>query len=207
MTAVRKTPPAEGRRFESEMRTLRSQLQTLLESRKPTLLAVTACNFGEGAGTVARGLCRSLALDGVKVLYCGRWDGGLRTPFSSETPNASERSIIRSSIPTLCYTDISDLHGADVRVSAPIVFRDWLETVKHHFDVIVTETPPILNRPAAGPLMPIQDGVLLVMEAEQTRASVLKTTITAIEVAGGHILGIVFNRRKKYIPEVFYRWV
>ena len=32
-------------------------------------------------------------------------------------------------------------------------------------------------------------------------------TISAIEVAGGHILGLIFNKRRQYIPEPFYRWL
>jgi Mrp family chromosome partitioning ATPase len=201
--------PARGvrpARFEAEMRALRSQLQPLFEARKPTLLTITACNHQEGSTTVARELCRSLALDGIKVLLCGRPDLA-GAPRPRPRPGAIERKTLKTVIPTLWFVDISDLQQEDARNTAPVEFRDWLEKVKAQFDVIVCDAPPILNQPSWGPLFRNQDGVLLILEAEQTRSMVLTTTISAIEVAGGHILGLIFNKRRQYIPEPFYRWL
>lgn len=194
-------------RFESEMRALRSQLQPLLEARKPCLLTVTACNHAEGSTTVSRELCRSLALDGVRVLLCGQPD---LDPVAARAPNqhpTAPRRILRTVIPTLWFVDIKDLQREDARINEPIIFRDWLESVKQHFDVVVCDAPPLLNQPSWGPMMRMQDGVLLIVEAEQTRSIVLSTTISAIEVAGGHILGIIFNKRRQHIPDFFYQWL
>jgi Mrp family chromosome partitioning ATPase len=194
-------------RFEAEMRALRSQLQPLLDERKPCVLAITACNPGEGATTVSRELARSLALDGCKVLLCG-WPGMPGAPRAVGAPPAPvRRRMGRTVIPSLCFTDISDLHRTDARNSAIHAFRDWVETVKTYFDVVLVDAPPILAQPAWGALMRSPDGVLLTMEAEQTRSVVLSTSISAIEGAGGHILGIIFNKRRQYIPELFYRWL
>ncbi len=189
------------------MRALRSQLQPLLDSRRPCVLAVTACNPGEGATTISRELARSLALDGSKVLLCG-WPGMAEAPRQVAGPAAPiRRRMGRTVIPYLCFTDISDLHRNDVRNSALHAFRDWIETVKAYFDVVLVDAPPILTQPTWGVLMRQPDGVLLAMEAEQTRSVVLSTAVSAIETAGGHILGIIFNKRKRYIPELFYRWL
>ena len=189
------------------MRALRSQLQPLLDERRPCVLAVTACNPGEGATTIARELARSLALDGSKVLLCG-WLGMAAAPRRAGAPAAPvRRKMGRTVIPYLCFTDISDLHSGDVRNSALHGFRDWLDSVKDHFDIVLVDAPPILTVPAWSVLMRQPDGVLLAMEAEQTRSVVLNTAISAIETAGGHILGIIFNKRKRYIPELFYRWL
>jgi hypothetical protein len=46
-----------------------------------------------------------------------------------------------------------------------------------------------------------------VVEAEQTRSAVLNAALSAVEVAGGHVLGVVFNKRRQYIPGPFYRWL
>ena len=202
--ARRRAAPA---RFEAEMRALRSQLQPLLDERRPCVLAVTACNPGEGSTTLSRELARSLALDGSKVLLCG-WAGTTGASHRVAAPVAPvRRRMGRTVIAQLCFTDISDLHYRDVRNSALHSFRDWVEAVKGHFDVVLVDAPPILTLPTWGVLMRQPDGVLLVMEAEQTRSIVLSTAISAIETAGGHILGILFNKRKRYIPELFYRWL
>ncbi len=189
------------------MRALRSQLQPLLDERRPCVLALTACNPGDGATTISRELARSLALDGCKVLLCG-WPGMAGAPRDAMAPPFPvRRRMGRTVIPALCFTDISDLHRADVRNSALHAFRDWLQAVKGYFDVVLVDTPPILTQPTWGALMRHPDGVLLTMEAEHTRSIVLTTTISAIESTGGHILGIIFNKRKRYIPEFFYRWL
>ncbi len=103
--------------------------------------------------------------------------------------------------------DIGDLHQNRCSNSAIIDFRDWVESVKEQYDVVLTDVPPILNNMNVGPLLRPQDGVLLLMEAERTRSAVLATTVASIETAGGHILGIVFNRRRRHIPDVFYQWL
>ena len=196
-------PNVRPPRFEAEMRTLRSQLQGLLEARSPLLISVSACNSGEGASLVSQELARSLALDGHEVLLCGASDGVGGPP----TPPRSERKVVATKIPALSFLDISDLHRPGAKLKTLIALRDWLETAKAAYDVVIVDTPPILNQGGWETMLRVQDGTILLMEAERTRAQVLKATISAVEAAGGHILGIVFNRRKQYIPTFIYRWL
>jgi Mrp family chromosome partitioning ATPase len=185
------------------MRALRSQLQGLLEERKPLLLSVSACNSGEGASTVAQELSRSLALDGHKVLLCGSADG-VEAPA---TRAHADRRVIRTMVPSLSFLDLSDLHRPGAKLKTLLALRDWLEAAKSAYDVVIVDTPPILNQGGWETMLRVQDGMILLVEAEKTRAQVLKATIAAIEAAGGHILGIVFNRRRQHIPELIYQWL
>lgn len=197
-----------GARFPAEMRALRSQLQPLLDQRRPALLAVTACNHGEGATTVTRELARSLAVDGVSVLLAGRAAQLFRrAERDAVTQRAADRRVTPTASPTLSFVDISDLHRPSTPNAAVAGFRRWLEEHTGAYEVVLTDLPPILDRPNWGPLLPAQDGVLLVMEAERTRAAVLDAAVSAVEGAGGHILGVVFNRRRLYIPQAIYRWL
>ncbi len=210
MAFGRAPPPAISRtRFEAEMRALRSQLQALLEERKPTTLAVMGCNHREGATTVTRELARSLALDGVKVLLCGTVAPPTkkRGAEPAQPAASSERRIVATASAMLDFVDIADMHREDSPNTASIVFRGWLETVKGGYDVVLIDAAPLLNHPSWGPMLKPLDGVLLIVEAERTRSIVVKAAVSAIEAAGGHILGIIFNKRRRYIPEVFYRWL
>ena len=45
----------------------------------------------------------------------------------------------------------------------------------------------------------------VVMEAETTRGPVARATIETIERFGGKVLGLVFNKRRFYIPRWIYR--
>jgi succinoglycan biosynthesis transport protein ExoP len=65
--------------------------------------------------------------------------------------------------------------------------------------------PPILIRQSWLSIVSMPDGIILVVEAERTRSMVLKTTVKTLQEAGGHILGIVFNKRRHHIPHPFYK--
>jgi Mrp family chromosome partitioning ATPase len=49
------------------------------------------------------------------------------------------------------------------------------------------------------------DGVIFVVEAEKTRWPVALAAKEKIVSHGGNILGMVFNKRRFYIPEFVYR--
>ena len=142
------------RAFETEMRALCvASCNRLFEERRPTLLIVTACNHQEGSTTVARELCRSLALDGVKVLLCGVPDSTRasqpRSPRRFASDHRSKNAANSDSNAFFCR-HISDLQHEDARNTAPMVFRDWLDGVKNYFEVIVCEAPPLLASTQAG---------------------------------------------------------
>jgi Mrp family chromosome partitioning ATPase len=49
------------------------------------------------------------------------------------------------------------------------------------------------------------DGVVLVVEAEKTRWQVVENLKEKIQNVGGNIIGVVFNKRRFYIPEALYK--
>lgn len=48
------------------------------------------------------------------------------------------------------------------------------------------------------------DGVIIVLECERTRWEVLEVVKDKIQQVGGHILGVILNKRKYYIPKDIY---
>jgi hypothetical protein len=48
-------------------------------------------------------------------------------------------------------------------------------------------------------------GVLLVVEAEKTRAPLIEQARRVIETGGGRVLGVILNKRKHHIPGWIYR--
>jgi len=51
------------------------------------------------------------------------------------------------------------------------------------------------------------DGVILVVEAEKTKWRTARHVRAQIERVGGKILGIVFNKRRYYIPQSIYKYL
>jgi len=190
-------------RFAREMRALAARLQPLCDERGSVVLLFTACARGEGTSTVSRELAQHLASDGRRVLLCAALTGPTRAV--STTIDGGARQILVGPLETLCEADISDLRLDNAGLTGNIVFRSWLEQQRGNFDYILIDGPPLLVQQSWSALLQIPDGIILVLEAEKTRTIVLSSTIGMIENAGGHILGLVFNKRQQYIPKFLYK--
>jgi protein-tyrosine kinase len=73
-----------------------------------------------------------------------------------------------------------------------------------NFDLTLIDCPPVTNSPDCLALCPFVDGVVLVVEAENTRWPVAEATKDKIVRAGGNLLGMVLNKRQFHIPEFVY---
>jgi Mrp family chromosome partitioning ATPase len=51
------------------------------------------------------------------------------------------------------------------------------------------------------------DGIILVLDAEKTKWRVARHVRERIEIAGGNILGVVFNKRRYHIPQFIYKYL
>jgi len=194
--------------FGPEMRTLAGRLQPLLDDRKPVILAITASMSGEGASTVARGLAQYLAGEGHAVLFCGNpADLGMARGEGTLVGAAQVRELRQTGQRGLVSVDISDLQRSDSGSAGKIAFRDWLKANRDPYDVIIIDVPPLLQHQSWSAFMGYPDGIIMVVEAERARSSVMKATTHIIEEASGHVLGLVFNKRRQYIPRSFYKWV
>jgi Mrp family chromosome partitioning ATPase len=181
-------------RFGREMQALSSRLQPLFDERPSISLVITGCGRGDGVTTIAAEFARYLAADGRNVLFCGSHGSKAREP---EAPD------IEQAAPNLRLLDM-----AAFRSESPYsAFRDRLEQVRGEFQVVIIDCPPILIDGSWSNLLRGVDGVILVVEAEKTRSAVLQSTIKMIGEVGGHVVGIVFNRRRQYIPRFLYRFL
>jgi Mrp family chromosome partitioning ATPase len=80
-----------------------------------------------------------------------------------------------------------------------------LDNARSRFQFVALDTPSL--KESAGTLAFSRpcDGVVLVLEAEGTRAGVAEATIESITRAGGKVLGLVFNKRRMHMPQWLYR--
>jgi protein-tyrosine kinase len=80
-----------------------------------------------------------------------------------------------------------------------------LEDLKKNYSVIVIDSPPASVSSIGFDLCRKVDRVALVVEAEKTRWPVALNIKEKVEKNGGTISGIVFNKRKFYIPQWLYK--
>lgn len=82
-----------------------------------------------------------------------------------------------------------------------------IEALRKHFDLIVVNAPNALSNANSVGIGRLVDGVVLVLEAERTRAPVMQQIMQVLEASGATLLGVVLNKRKFHIPRWIYRWL
>jgi Mrp family chromosome partitioning ATPase len=190
------------RRFSREMQALASRLQPLFEERPSLALAIMACGRGEGTTTLASEFARHLSEDRRRVLFCA-----VHVPIGQGTDGESMNADIIEAAPNLSLLDIGPLRRESANALDKSAFRDRIEKLRGQYEVLIIDCPPILIDGSWSTVLRGVDGIILVVEAEKTRAAVLRSTTKMIGDIGGHILGIVFNRRRQYIPRFLYRFL
>jgi protein-tyrosine kinase len=81
------------------------------------------------------------------------------------------------------------------------------EMVRDQFSLILIDSSPASITSDSLALCETVDGIVLVVEAEKTRAVVAKNVRDLILMREGNLLGIVFTRRKFHIPEPLYKYL
>jgi len=84
---------------------------------------------------------------------------------------------------------------------------DMWKIVREQFSLILIDSSPASVTADSLALCETVDGIVLVVEAEQTRSAVVKRVRDQILMQEGNLLGIVFTKRKLYIPEFFYKFL
>jgi len=84
-------------------------------------------------------------------------------------------------------------------------FDQFLDNVRNSFDYVIFDSAPVPGFPDTQSLCSKVDGVVLVITYDKTRRQVALRAKKELEDAGAHILGVVINRRKYYIPDWIYR--
>ncbi|MCU1466628.1 MAG: hypothetical protein JWM72_2556 [Actinomycetia bacterium] len=176
-------------------------------------LLVTSASPGEGKTTIAANLSVSLARGGARVLVvdCDLRHPALHQQFGVDT-EVGLSSILTASTPTRRAVRTVDAGGTSLdvlpagpRLSDPadLLVRpdvaELLEQLKAEYDHVVLDGPSILSTADALALARVADGVLLVVQSGETRASVLahvevRMRRVAAHVAGAALVGVRSDR-------------
>ena len=84
---------------------------------------------------------------------------------------------------------------------------DMWKIVREQFSLILIDSSPASVTADSMALCETVDGIVLVVEAEKTRSAVVKKVRDHILMQEGNLLGMVFTKRRLYIPEFFYRFL
>ena len=156
-------------------RTLRSNLQYVCNQQKSKIICITAATSGEGTSEVAANTAIALSKNNNKVLLV---DGNLRNPVQHVAFNVQNKgltnavimdedlTIHRNIVPHLDVLTAGEIveHPSDV-VDSSKLSTIW-DYIRDEYDVVIIDTPPVLDVTDAIVLAEKSDGVMLVVKNE-----------------------------------------
>jgi len=174
-------------------------------------IGVAATRHGEGATRVAVGLARALASEHeTRVLLV---EANLRTPAFTQklslpkTPGLSEfiagEASAASLIAPVREWNLSVITaGNRTGVIDCEAIAAAIAEVLGQFDFVIIDLPPVNRYPDATILTPKVDGVMLVVEADNTPLVDAESAKRSLDRVGARIFGVVLNRQRSYVPAV-----
>jgi protein-tyrosine kinase len=206
--------------MEEEMITLYQNITGLLPNIARPIILFIGSHSNEGTSTVARQLAKvgSLRLGKTVLLVDldrSRPDFHVFVDVKVETlpenvlkTDASAEDVFRQVEETSLYVmPLFQQSTMDPRTVDSAKDSGFWEVLRDRFDLVIIDTPPATQFPDGLALVRQVDGVVLVFEAEKTRWPVTLTVMKKIRENEGKILGIVFNKRRFYIPQWLYKWL
>jgi capsular exopolysaccharide synthesis family protein len=189
---------------------LTSILFSNTEGRSPKTVVVTSALPCEGKTTVASNMAAAMARIGRRVLLI---DADLRRPRLHDVFHVSQDyglfDLLTSG--TKDYRDLlpyviqeSSIPGAFLLVGGPLTanatdllysdtMADLLRQARQTFDMVIIDTPPMLDLPDARVLGRMSDGVVLVVRAGTTTRDIALTVKQRLHEDGITLLGTVLN--------------
>lgn len=190
-----------------QYRTIRTNIKFSAMSKKRNIIMITSPTTGEGKSTTAANLAVSMAQNKEKVLLI---DANLRNPSIHSIFKISNKvgltSILSESLqPSLEETVYKTGMGSlDVLTSGPIPFnpgeiiglkvmQDFLTQCEKVYDVVLIDSPSIMEVTDTKILANYCNGIVLVFNSGRTELKNAIATKRILEFVEDKIVGVILN--------------
>lgn len=204
--------------MEEEMLHLYHTVESLLPGRRKKVLQFIGSGEGEGTSTITREFARiaMVALGQTVLLLDADRHNPTQHFFCNVSPeyclddivqaqDNPEKALYRVGASNLFVSLISRNSNASLNVFDSSDFERIWSVLKERFDLILIDSPPATISSDGFSIFKKADGVVIVVEADKTRWPVVQSVKERIIQHGGHVLGMVLNKRRYYIPEFIYK--
>jgi Mrp family chromosome partitioning ATPase len=215
-------PAVRGVALSADFVQLHYAIEALRSEGRPIVLQFVSASAGEGTSTVAAGFAAVAASErpgAVLVVSCGEsvaqaaraLAGGARRGTDSAPagmPSLIEAVAAGQPAAAAVWRSAScrGLLRARLGVSAhPLMeigsgaLRRLLNGLGESYATVVLDCAPATS-PDSAALSRHCDGTVLVVRAGVARVAAIDKARTAVERAGGHVVGVVLNRRRRPLP-------
>jgi succinoglycan biosynthesis transport protein ExoP len=196
-----------GESLHSALVNMMGAIPTPLEGLGKVIL-VTSAIPGEGKTSFSLAVGRSAMRSDLStiLLDCDlrspSVDGMMRNANRTEIePDGELGSVGGPSVRTLTVDRITGLHVIPMRTKSAInqmlsasVVRGMLQHLRHEYDLIILDLPPVLAVADALTLAPMADGVVLVVDFQRTPRKAFADAVKMLQRNGAYIAGTVFSK-------------
>jgi succinoglycan biosynthesis transport protein ExoP len=188
------------------IRNLRTSLMFALEGKGPQSVLFSSSVPSEGKTTISSNISISLTQLGKKILMI---DGDLRRPCLHKVFSLPNRPGLSECLQEICeWKDIvqsSSVPGLDIIVCgerplnpAELLSSDRMrriiEEAKRQYDIVIVDSPTLLNMADSRILASYVDSVVLVVRSRATPKLLAKQACANVRGAGATFIGAVLNQ-------------
>jgi len=184
-------------------------IEARLPGRSSRIVLVMGCGQGAGASTVAMNTARMASVAaGRRVLLLNTADPvppHLRLSGRSRSDGDDGMDVRGDENgPPRLFMGALPHEGINLAAVNQDKLRAYWDRLREQLDLVIIDAPPPYASPVGLALAPTADGVVLVLEAERTRASAAAAARDAIRSTGANLLGVVLNKRRYHVPRFLY---
>lgn len=188
--------------------------QPRVDADRGLVLCFTSAQPGEGVTHVVRALANEVGAQSPERV--ARVDLGYLQTHALPPPDIAPRMMMAAPKNEGAPEAKSDVK--DEQIASPVKSdlpgkwhgsrqyrRDYIEELRKHFDYVLIDCPSLGASGDVFSVAPLVDGVLLVVEANRTKASQVLHAERKIQAAGGVFRGHILNKRKYFVPQWLYK--
>lgn len=202
---------------EHEMIHLYHTINSLTQDSKNKVIQFIGSCKGEGTSTLIRDFVRvaaSMLDEPVLLLDANRQS--CHASFFGIRPDSGLAEVILKKKPlkeVLHKIENSRLFMGQISLNGDYItsifgssrIEEVFDELKKEFKLVIIDTPSASESTDAIALTRMANGVILVVESENTRWQIVNGVKERIIKHHGNILGVILNKRKYYIPEFIYK--
>jgi Mrp family chromosome partitioning ATPase len=178
---------------------------------QPYRVGITGCQPSRSGTSVAGGVAVALARNGdgrvlmlnasalARPITADTWDQHAATGLLEVFADGQGRTTIIQ--PNLYVMAAQEVDSNQPRFTSARNLDDFVQQARASaYDFILFELPPMTGTSPGLRLAPLMDGVLLIVESEQTNRAAARETRIVLERIQANVIGAVVTDQKDYVP-------
>jgi protein-tyrosine kinase len=191
-----------------QFRDIRTNIHFSSVDHKIQTLLVTSPGYAEGKSTISIHLAASIAQQGDRVLVV---DTDLRDPSLHHVFKMNqeigltnvlnggttlEEAVKQTEVERVFLLTSGSTPFNPAELIGSHFMKKFMENAKEQFDVILFDSPPVLEVTDSRILASMCDGVILVLLSGKTKEEAVIEAKRLLDFARANVLGLVFNQKK-----------